>query len=134
MSWNGVKKQSIKVDIEAWCEEMGIRNYTINSQCEIDVDGCVDFRYNENLKELPYKFGSVSDYFSLSGNKSLTSLKNCPDFVGTFFSCSLCLQLDSLEECPKKVIGNFYCNGCKKKFTKEEVQSLCNVKKTKICV
>ena len=41
MSWNGVKKQSLKADVEAWCEEMGIEDYTINSQGEIDVDGGV---------------------------------------------------------------------------------------------
>ena len=128
MSWNGIKKQSIKADIEAWCEEMGIRNYTINSQYEIDVDGCVDFRYNENLKELPYKFGSVSDYFSLSNNKNLTSLKNCPNYVGGFFSCEGCISLDSLKGCPKKVMGSFYCNGCKREFTIGDVKSLCKVK------
>ena len=131
--WSGVKKHTNNGEIEAWCDEMGIRNYTINDKGEIDVNGNVDLS-EKYFEELPYKFGQATGYFSLSGNKSLTSLKNCPDFIGAFFSCSLCLQLDSLEECPKKVIGNFYCNGCKKKFTKEEVKSLCNVKKTKICV
>ena len=43
-AWSGVKKQSIKADIEAWCEEMGIKNYTINSKGEIDVDGDVNLR------------------------------------------------------------------------------------------
>ena len=132
-AWGGVKKQSYEQEVSLWCDEMKIRDYTINDKGEIDVNGEVDL-YGKNFKELPYKFGSVSDYFSLSGNKSLTSLKNCPDFVGVFFSCSLCPQLDSLEGCPRKVMGSFYCNGCNKKFTKEEVKSLCNVKKAKIYV
>ena len=128
-AWSGVKKQSLKADIEAWCEEMGIERYTINSKGEIDVDGSVwlDKKY---FKELPYKFGIVDSKFSLSGNKNLTSLKNCPDYVGDFFSCSSCPQLDSLEGCPKEVKGIFWCKNCKQKFTEEEVEYLCKVKKS----
>ena len=133
MSWKGVKKQTNNAEIEAWCEEMGIRNYTINSQGEIDVEGYVNL-FNKDIKELPYKFGRVGGWFDLSFNNNLTSLKNCPNYVGGYFSCSFCTQLNLLEGCPKKVMGNFYCGGCKQQFTREEVQSLCNVKKTKIYV
>ena len=132
-AWSGVKKHTNNAEIEAWCKEMGIERYTINDKGEIDVDGSVDLNCKD-IKELPYKFGIVDRIFSLSGNKNLTSLKNCPNYVGNMFGCSLCPQLDSLEGCPKKVMGNFYCNGCKHKFTKEEVQSLCNVKKNNIYV
>ena len=132
MSWNGVKQQSIKADIETWCEEMGIRNYTINSKGEIDVDGYVNLIHN-NFKELPHKFGRVDGYFSLSECKNLTSLKNCPDYVGDYFSCSFCNKLDSLEGCPSYVVWNFYCSECKRKFTIEEVKSLCEVKKDIWC-
>ena len=128
MSWNGVKKQSIKADIEAWCEDMGIKNYTINPKGEIDVDGFVELD-NKNFKELPYKFGRVDGYFSLGSCKNLTSLKNCPDDVNGLFSCIFCSKLDSLEGCPKKVESDFYCFGCKRDFTKEEVKSLCKVKR-----
>ena len=127
-AWNGVKKQSYEQEIKSWCEEMGIKNYTINSKGEIDVDGDV-WLINNNFKELPYKFGYVNDMFSLNGCKNLTSLKNCPDFVARTFSCSFCPQLDSLEGCPKKVMFEFICSSCKRKFTKEEVQKYCNVKK-----
>ena len=58
MSWKGVKKQTNIEDIKAWCEEMGIKNYTINDKGEIDVDGGVDLQYKE-FEELPYKFGEV---------------------------------------------------------------------------
>ena len=127
-AWSGVKKHTHNVEIEAWCEEMEIENYTINSKGEIDVDGCVNLG-ERNFKELPYKFGSVTGYFSLEGCKNLTSLKNCPYFVEDSFMCDNCSQLDSLEGCPKEVKGNFWCGNCKRKFTTKEIQSLCKVKK-----
>ena len=127
-AWSGVKKHTNNAEIEAWCEKMDIKNYTINFKGEIDVNGSVDLRCND-FKELPYKFGTVTGFFDIGENKKLTSLKNCPDEVGDFFRCSLCPQLDSLEGCPKEVKGNFWCDDCKRKFTKEEVESLCKVKK-----
>ena len=127
-SWNGVKKQTNKADIEAWCDEMGIKKYTINSQGEIDVDGGVNLR-SKSFKVFPYKFGKVNGYFDIGSNPNLISLKNCPDCVEGYFSCSVCKKLDSLEGCPKEVGGCFYCDECKRKFTKEDVESLCEVKK-----
>ena len=127
MSWNGVKKQSLEQEIKSWCDEMGIENYTINSRGKIDVDENVNLS-GKNFKELPYKFGKVFGYFSLSGCKCLTSLKNCPDFVRGSVSCSLCSQLDSLKGCPKEIGGYFYCRDCKRKFSKEEVESLSEVR------
>ena len=127
MSWSGVKKQSIKVEIEAWCEEMGIENYTINSQGEIDVDYSVRLDYQE-FKELPYKFGTVTGYFNIGDNRNLTSLKNCPNKVNEYFRCSYCPKLESLEGCPKVVSKTFYCSDCKRRFTNEEVMSLSEVK------
>ena len=129
MSWNGVKKYTNNTNIEAWCEEMGIRNYTINSQGEIDVKGGVDLK-DRNLKELPYKFGKVNGLFTLDGCKNLISLKNCPYYVGSYFNCYDCEKLDSLKGCPKEVGGNFYCKKCKREFTKEGVRSLCRVEKS----
>ena len=126
-AWSGVKKHANIEDIKSWCEEMGIQNYTINSQGEIDVDGKVDLR-GSVFKELPYKFGKVKGYFNIGENKNLTSLTNCPDEVIYYFACDFCSKLDSLEGCPSYVEWNFYCNGCKRKFTKEEVQSLCKIK------
>ena len=130
-AWNGVKQQSIKADIEAWCDDMGINNYTINSKGEIDVDGDVwlyKFMKKNDFKELPYKFGVVTGYFDIGENKKLTSLKNCPDEVRGSFGCRNCPQLDSLEWCPEEVGKNFYCFGCKREFTEGEVKSLCKVK------
>ena len=127
-AWAGVKQHTLKSDIEAWCGGMGIEKYTINAKGEIDVDGGVYLRHN-TLKELPYKFGKVGGNFSLSYCKNLISLKNCPDIVDRDFTCMDCSQIDSLEGCPKEVLRCFYCNGCKREFTKEEVNSLCKVKR-----
>ena len=63
-AWSGVKKHTNNVEIEAWCEEMGIQNYTINDKGEIDVDGGVNLD-NKDFEELPYKFGTVKGWFSL---------------------------------------------------------------------
>ena len=127
MSWNGVKKQSIKAEIEAWCEEMGIKFYTINSKGEIDVDGDVNL-YKINLKELPYKFGRVSGFFDIGSNQNLISLKNCPYYTSGF-SCSSCSKLESLEGCPNVCDRDFYCRSCKREFTKGEINSLCKVER-----
>ena len=124
MSWSGVKKQSIKVEIEDWCEEMGIQDYTINSQGEIDVNGSVNLSGGD-FKELPYKFGTVTGHFNIGDNPNLISLKNCPNKVGFYFRCSYCPKLESLEGCPKVVGDCFYCSDCKGKFTKEKVYKLC---------
>ena len=80
MSWKGVKNQTNIENIKAWCDEMGIENYTINSQGEIDVDDDVLLMEND-FKELPYKFGKVTGFFSLESCKNLISLKNCPKFI-----------------------------------------------------
>ena len=106
-AWSGMKQHSLKADIEAWCEEMGIQNYTINSKGEINVNG----------------------RFNLSGCKNLTSLQNCPYYVDGSFFCVRCKSLDSLKGCPKEVNGIFDCDGCNRKFTQKEVMSLCKVKK-----
>ena len=132
-AWSGVKQQANNTNIESWCEEMGIKNYTINGKGEIDVDGDV-YLAGRDIKELPYKFGKVNDYFSLNSNPNLTSLKNCPNEVCSSFDIDYCTQLDSLEGCPKEVGWEFYCRKCKIKFTEKEVKSLCKVKKDNIFV
>ena len=129
MSWKGIKNQTNIENIKAWCEEMGIKDYTINSKGEIDVNRDVNLR-NKNLKELPYKFGRVNGYFTLAYNENLTSLKNCPTIVEGTFDMDGCSNINSLYWCPKEVWGNFWCRYCKLRFTSEKVKSLCLVKNT----
>ena len=132
MSWSGVKKQVNKAEIEAiekWCEEMGIQNYIINSKGEIDVNDCIEFEFktNNDFKELPYKFGTVTGYFSLDGCINLISLKNCPTKIEDSFYCNDCPQLVSLEGCPKEVGENFIIRRSKKRFTQTEIRQKCKV-------
>ena len=128
MNWSGVKKQTNIENIKAWCEEMGIENYTINSKGEIDVDGHVNLR-NKKFKELPYKFGRVNGYFILQNCRNLISLKNCPNETDRYFDVDGCNKLESLEGCPKIVGTSFFCRDCKQNFTEKEVKSLCKVKR-----
>ena len=104
MEWS--KKQANIENIKSWCEKIGIEDYTINSKDEIDVNGDVDLN-NKDFEEIPYKFGRVNGYFSLSRNKDLMSLKNCPNYIigNNMFDVDDCPRLDSLEGCPKQKFG-----------------------------
>jgi len=95
-----------KKDIHSICKRYGIRNYTINSDGSIDVDGDVDL-HDIQLIKIPLKFNKVDGYFYCYNNK-LTSLEGCPKEIGGNFSCRDNF-LTSLEGCPKEIGGNFYC-------------------------
>ena len=123
-AWSSVKKHTNNAEIEAWCEEMGIKNYTINSKGEIDVSGSVDLM-NKQFKELPYKFGRVTGYFNLEECENLISLKNCPNRVEGYFSCNRNKNLKSLEGCPKTVLLSFWCRECGKFFNEKYIRSMC---------
>ena len=118
-AWSGVKQHTNNANIEAWCDEMGIENYTINSQGEIDVDGDVDL-VDKDFKELPHKFGIVNGFFNIRGCNNLTSLKNCPNQVnGDKFSCKDCNNLKTMIGCPSYIKGSLLCNWCKKLISLE---------------
>jgi hypothetical protein len=117
-----------KEDIDSICKKFDIRNYTINEDSTIDVDGDVDL-YNKRLTKLPLKFRKVSGGFycfnnqlkSLEGsplsvgryfscfNNQLKSLEGAPLSVGGYFNC-ISNQLKSLSGSPLSVGGNFYCD------------------------
>jgi hypothetical protein len=89
------------------CKKYGIKNYTINDDGSIDVNGNVDLYYME-LTELPLVFNRVNGYFRCSYNK-LTTLEGCPKWISGNFSCSY-NNLTSLEFGPDYVGSNFWCN------------------------
>jgi hypothetical protein len=68
-----------------WLDKMEIKNYTINDDLTVDVDGRVDIS-NKNLKYIPVKFSIVKGDFNLLNNK-LTTLIGTPKEVGGFFLC-----------------------------------------------
>ena len=96
-------------DIDSICRKYGIRNYTVNPDGTVDVDGDVYLSY-KNLTRLPLKFGKVSGGFWCENNQ-LSTLEGCPTSVGRDFSCQY-NQLTTLEGCPENmsVGGGFYCN------------------------
>ena len=70
----------------------------------------------------------IGGFFSCFGN-ILTSLEGAPLKVKEKFDCSS-NKLTSLEGAPKKVGKGFYCYDNTKKFTREEVASMCEVRGT----
>ena len=95
-------------DIHTICEEYGIKNYTINGDGSIDVDGSVYLCNYEGLTKLPLKFNNVSGHFNCDHN-NLTTLGGSPKSVGGDFYCNF-NNLTSLEGSPKSVGGNFSCS------------------------
>lgn len=89
------------------CRVYNIKNYTINSDGSIDVDGNVDLTVF-NLTKLPLTFNYVSGHF-LCSNNYLTSLKGSPRIIGHNFSCTN-NNITSLIEGPDRVGGFYYCN------------------------
>ncbi len=94
-------------EIHRICAKYGIRQYTINDDMSISVNGYVDLS-SKNLKSLPIKFKEVSGIFYCDNNQ-LTSLRGCPRTVGGDFYCNH-NQLASLKYCPETVGGHFYCS------------------------
>ena len=94
--------------VRAWLEEHGIKNYTINTQGEIDINGDIKITY-KNIKEFPYfiQFGTIKGNFDCKHN-NLISLKGAPREVKGTFDCA-CNDLTSLEWAPAKVGGSFDC-------------------------
>jgi hypothetical protein len=117
--------------IDQICKEYGIKNYTINPDGIVDVDGDVYLSYKK-LDKLPVRFGKVTGDFwcnnnqltTLEGcpqtvvgsflcyNNQLTSLEGCPQTVGAHFSCHS-NKLTSLEGCPQTVGAHFSCRSNK---------------------
>ena len=89
-------------------EWFGIKNYTINIDGTIDVDGDV-YLPSKELSKLPFKFGKVTGDFTCSLNE-LTSLEGCPNEVGGYFTCNN-NQLKDLIGGPQEVDDDYYCYG-----------------------
>lgn len=118
------KKKAVSHEtIVEWVHENFDGEYTVNFNAddEIVIDGSCLLN-NHDLKELPYKFASVSGDFSIGGRRyhenvsvkpcfAINTLKNCPDTVGGIFNCSFCDALTSLEFGPKSC-ARYFCNNC----------------------
>ena len=96
-----------KEEVEEILEAYYIKNYTINDDLTVDVDGNVELS-KKRLKALPVKFGNVSANFYCEYNQ-LTSLEGAPREVGEAFWCAN-NQLTSLKGAPREVGGSFDCS------------------------
>ena len=74
-----------KQEIEIWLNKYEIKNYTINDDMTVDVDGDV-WLYGRKFKEIPVKFNIVKGDLCCSKNK-LTSTEFLPKEVHGYFSC-----------------------------------------------
>ena len=139
------KSKSIEIlKICKWLSYMKIKNYTINDDFTVDVDGNVYIGFNnyqrsriqkgpqlKRLTEIPIQFGIVTGTFHINDN-NLNSLKGCPREVQANFFCSRNENLKSLEGGPREVHGSYYCTsvaGCKKFiFSRKHILDYCEVK------
>jgi hypothetical protein len=119
----GVGKKSL---ITKWLDDMNVKNYIINDDYTIDVNGHVNI-VNKDLKEIPYyiQFNIITLFFDCSGNY-LISLKGCPMIVRSNFWCSY-NNLTSLEYCPLIVEENFGCENNDIIFAPKDVRKICKV-------
>ena len=126
------------MSVDEICEKYGIKDYTINDDNSIDVDGHVFLgTYDLNadigyLDELPLNFNEVTGDFycnehvltTLKGspkwvggsvyvdNNFLTDLEFSPEFVGEDFNCSY-NNLTDLKNSPKVIAEDVYCESNK---------------------
>lgn len=89
-----------KEEIHRICNSFEIKNYTINPDGSIDVNGNVELGVYK-LDKIPLKFNNVSGYFNISYN-NITSLEGCPKYIGGIFYCNN-NKLTSLEYFPNKI-------------------------------
>lgn len=98
--------------IENWLNEHDIKNYTINSDMTINVDGDVELdQIYDNTFPKFIKFKYVSGNFSCS-DLHIKSLKGSPEKVDGNFTCSYCSNIISLEGSTQEVGGDFNCSHC----------------------
>jgi len=96
------KEETIK-----FLKKYEIKNYTINPDLTVDVDGDVSLN-GKNLTKIPVKFKTVTgDFFCYRNN--LTSLEGSPATVGGYFYCYN-NKLTSLEGSPTTLGGYLYCS------------------------
>jgi hypothetical protein len=96
-----------KLEIINWLEKMNIKNYTINQDLTVDVDGNVDL-IKQKLKTIPVQFGEINGNFYCWYN-DLTSLEGCPHTVKGSFFCNF-NKLDNLKGGPKYVLDEYNCS------------------------
>jgi len=98
------KKEKDRID--TICEQYNIKNYLINADGSLDVNGSVNISLN-GLLAIPLRFNNVTGSFYCNYN-SLTSLLGCPKYVGGTFDCAN-NALVSINFAPNKIHRDFLC-------------------------
>ena len=93
--------------VENWLKEYGVKNFTVNQDLSVDVNGHVGLS-SSSLAYLPVRFRNIAGNFNLFNNQ-LTSLVGCPIEVSGIFYCGK-NKLTDLVGCPEKVGGDFDCS------------------------
>lgn len=92
--------------VEEIIEHLGIKNFKINDDLTVDVDGNVDLS-SKWLVCIPLQFGTVTGDFVCDANP-IKSLVGSPRSVGGF-SCAE-TKIKDLVGCPSVVTNNFSCD------------------------
>lgn len=113
------------------CEYLNIKNYKIQSDLSVDVNGDVEIIDMPKF-QLSFQFGIISGKFvikntgiktceffpkevedlSIECNENLESLEGCPKVVGRNFYCGGNHKLSSLKGCPERIEGSFTTISC----------------------
>jgi hypothetical protein len=96
-----------KEEVDEFCKENDVKNYKINEDLTLDVNGNVNLS-DKNLSVLPFKFRDVRGCFDCSHN-NLFSLINAPRSVGGDFICSF-NKLKDIIFAPQTIGGSFICS------------------------
>lgn len=123
-----MKREQYRIlkSINYWLQEHKIKNYGINSNLTVDVNGDVNLSFR-NITELPsyIEFNEIKGSFDISENKMVT-LRGCPRTVHSNFFCYN-NQLSTLDHFPEYVGGKLFCHGNYKKFDQKEIIKVCDV-------
>lgn len=93
--------------IHLWLFLYGVRNYTINKDNTVDVDGNVYLMFSTFLFFIPIQFNEVNGNFSVAYS-NLFSLRGCPKIVNGNFDCSYTC-ISSLNGGPEFVVQKYEC-------------------------
>ena len=107
--------------IKSICQKYGIKNYTIDDDGSIDVNGNVDLS-GRGLTKLPLKFRNVTGDFYCSYNQ-LTTIEGAPKSVSGKFGCDN-NQLVNLDFAPSCQSLSCFDNPIHKWWSKIDISKL----------
>lgn len=107
-------------EIEKWLDKYNIKNYTIQPDGVVDVNGDIDLNgFTE--ESILVQFGTVTGSFDLGQATAITSFKGAPRIVGEHCYCDTS-TMSSLEGIPKSIGGDV-------SFFKTNIKSLSGIDK-----